>query len=88
MCHDKTSVSKRKFLNIVKGITDPNGLNALTTVTAVKGCVTLPKRMIFFEKFPRGGGGGGQRGGTIIKPKNNFADYRPLNTGNGRLELF
>ena len=34
-------------LNIAKGITDPNGLNAFTTVTAVKGRVTLPKRIIF-----------------------------------------
>ena len=38
-------------LNIAKGITDPKGLNAFTTVTAVKRRVTLPKQIIINPKI-------------------------------------
>ena len=74
------------ILNIA--ITDPNGLNALPTVTAVKckGTCDAAKTDDFSEKFLRGGGGEGGRGGVIINPKIHVADFRPLNRGKGRLE--
>ena len=59
-------------VNIAKGITDPN--SAFTAVTAVKGRVTLPKRIIF-RKNSMGGGGRG----VIFNPKIQVADSRPLN---------